>query len=133
MAKSLLEQLPEIVARGRQVAEKILESLEGRHRVGLQTREWVLPSKDSKASDWITANARQDVLATELPSPANGRGVGGEGDRSWRNRLIYGDNLLAMAALLAGDPETGMPSLRGKLDLHRRPYTGSIWVFVEVK
>ena len=40
MAKSLLEQLPEIVARGRQVAEKILESLEGRHRVGLQTREW---------------------------------------------------------------------------------------------
>lgn len=24
-------------------------------------------------------------------------------------------------------------NLRGKLDLHRRPYTGSIWVFVEVK
>lgn len=31
------------------------------------------------------------------------------------NRLIYGDNLLAMAALLAGDEET--PSLRGKIDL----------------
>jgi len=45
MAKSLLEQLPEIVAKGRQVAEKILENLEGRHRVGLQTREWVLPAK----------------------------------------------------------------------------------------
>ena len=117
MAKSLLEQLPEIVARGRQVAEKILESLEGRHRVGLQTREWVLPSKDSKASDWITANARQEALATELPSPAGGRGAGGEGDRPWRNRLIYGDNLLAMAALLAGAPATGLPSLRGKLDL----------------
>ena len=59
MAKSLLEQLPEIVARGRQVAEKILESLEGRHRVGLQSREWVLPSKDSKDSgDWIRANLR---------------------------------------------------------------------------
>jgi len=117
MAKSLLEQLPEIVARGRQVAEKILESLEGRHRVGLQTREWVLPSKDSKASDWITANARQDALATEPPSPASGRGAGGEGAGPWRNRLIYGDNLLAMAALLAGDPATGLPSLRGKLDL----------------
>jgi len=31
------------------------------------------------------------------------------------NRLIYGDNLLAMAALLAGDEHT--PSLRGKVDL----------------
>jgi adenine-specific DNA-methyltransferase len=33
----------------------------------------------------------------------------------WANRLIYGDNLLAMAALLAGDDNT--PSLRGKVDL----------------
>jgi hypothetical protein len=33
----------------------------------------------------------------------------------WTNRLIYGDNLLAMAALLAGDDTT--PSLRGKVDL----------------
>src|SRR3546814_5832632 len=32
-----------------------------------------------------------------------------------RNRLIYGDNLLAMAALLAGDGDT--PSLRSKVDL----------------
>ena len=32
----------------------------------------------------------------------------------WINRLIYGDNLLAMAALLAGDEHT--PSLRGKVD-----------------
>jgi adenine-specific DNA-methyltransferase len=31
------------------------------------------------------------------------------------NRLIYGDNLLAMSALLAGDDDT--PSLRGKIDL----------------
>lgn len=33
------------------------------------------------------------------------------------NRLVYGDNLLAMQALLAGDPQTGLPSLRGKVDL----------------
>lgn len=33
------------------------------------------------------------------------------------NRLIYGDNLLAMQALLAGDEATGLPSLRGKIDL----------------
>ncbi|MBI5919904.1 MAG: site-specific DNA-methyltransferase [Nitrosomonadales bacterium] len=102
MAKSLLEQLPEIVANGRKQAEKILESLESRHRVGLQTREWVLPAKDMAAGDWITANERQGHLA-EADSAA------------WTNRLIYGDNLLAMAALLAGDEQT--PSLRGKVDL----------------
>jgi adenine-specific DNA-methyltransferase len=102
VTKSLLEQLPEIVARGRQQAEKILESLEGRHRVGLQTREWVLPSKDTRDSDWITAANRQAHL-------------GDEGSADWTNRLIYGDNLLAMAALLAGDEHT--PSLRGKVDL----------------
>ncbi|HVB83585.1 MAG TPA: site-specific DNA-methyltransferase, partial [Rhodanobacteraceae bacterium] len=102
MPKSLLEQLPEIVARGRQQAEKILEGLEGRHRVSLQTREWVLPSKDTRDSDWITAASRQAHL-------------GDEGHTDWTNRLIYGDNLLAMAALLAGDEHT--PSLRGKVDL----------------
>ena len=102
MAKSLLEQLPEIVARGRRQAEKILEGLEGRHRVSLQTREWVLPSKDTRDSDWITAAERQAHL----------RDAGGT---DWTNRLIYGDNLLAMAALLAGDEHT--PSLRGKIDL----------------
>ncbi len=35
----------------------------------------------------------------------------------WFNRLIYGDNLLAMQALLAGDPTSGLPSMRGKIDL----------------
>jgi adenine-specific DNA-methyltransferase len=35
MPKSLLEQLPEIVKAGRQQAERILEGLEGKHRVGL--------------------------------------------------------------------------------------------------
>ena len=33
------------------------------------------------------------------------------------NMIVYGDNLLAMQALLAGDPATGLPSLRGKVDL----------------
>ena len=102
MPKSLLEQLPEIVANGRKQAERILEGLESRHRVSLQTREWVLPSKDTAAADWITAAGRQAHLQ-------------GEGAQDWTNRLIYGDNLLAMAALLAGDEQT--PSLRGKVDL----------------
>jgi adenine-specific DNA-methyltransferase len=102
VTNSLLEQLPEIVKEGRKQAEKILESLEGRHRVSLQTREWVLPSKDTRDSDWISAANRQAHL-------------GDEGSADWTNRLIYGDNLLAMAALLAGDEHT--PSLRGKVDL----------------
>jgi len=101
MPKSLLEQLPEIVANGRKEAEKILEGIESRHRVSLQTREVVLPAKDSAAQDWVTAQNRQAQQANH--------------DDAWTNRLIYGDNLLAMAALLAGDENT--PSLRGKVDL----------------
>lgn len=115
MPKSLLEQLPQIVADGRKEAEKILESLEGRHRVALQTREWVLPSKDTAATDWITANARQTSLAS-VQGGLFGNVQPSLGDATpWTNRLIYGDNLMAMAALLAGDEQTS--SLRGKIDL----------------
>lgn len=102
MPKSLLEELPEIVASGRRQAERILENLESRHRVRLQTREWVLPSKDVSAADWIAQAQRAARLGD----------AGGDG---WKNRLIYGDNLHAMAALLAGDEDT--PSLRGQVDL----------------
>jgi adenine-specific DNA-methyltransferase len=121
MPKSLLEQLPEIVAQGRKEAEKILEGIESRHRVSLQTREVVLPAKDAAATDWITAQARadrRDVFAPgqgsllESAQPLLGAA---QAEAPWANRLIYGDNLLAMAALLAGDDTT--PSLRGKVDL----------------
>jgi adenine-specific DNA-methyltransferase len=129
MPKSLLEQLPDIVANGRKEAEKILEGLESRHRVTLQTREVVLPAKDSAVQDWVTAQKRtvqREVFAPgqtsliENPQPMLGdttpsghpEFVAGQ---PWTNRLIYGDNLLAMAALLAGDENT--PSLRGKVDL----------------
>jgi len=121
MPKSLLEQLPEIVAQGRKEAEKILESIESRHRVSLQTREVVLPAKDSSATDWITAQARAD--RREVFAPGQGSLLesaqpllgAAQAEAPWTNRLIYGDNLLAMAALLAGDDTT--PSLRGKVDL----------------
>ena len=49
MPKSLIDQLPEIVKEGRKQAEKILESIEGRNRISLHTREVVLPARDSKA------------------------------------------------------------------------------------
>jgi adenine-specific DNA-methyltransferase len=100
--KSLLDELPKIVAAGKAQAERILEGLEGKHRVGLQTREWVLPSKDVAAADMLDVARRAEHLRA------------GD-DAGWTNRLIYGDNLLAMAALLAGDERT--PSLRGKVDL----------------
>lgn len=119
MAKSLLEQLPEIVAKGRQQAERILESLESRHRVSLQTREVVLPARDAKALDWISQqrrNSQREVFAPGQSSLIDdGQGQLGAVEQPWVNRLIYGDNLMAMAALLAGDENT--PSLRGKVDL----------------
>lgn len=102
MPKSLLEELPKIVAAGKAQAERILEGLEGKHRVGLLTREWVLPSKDVAEADMLDVARRAEHLRA------------GD-DAGWTNRLIYGDNLLAMAALLAGDENT--PSLRGKVDL----------------
>lgn len=121
MPKSLLEQLPEIVKEGRRQAEKILESIEGRHRVQLQTREIVLPAKDAAAHDWITRQQRE-AQRDALFGQAQGNlidpvqpGLAAVPEAPWTNRLIYGDNLLAMAALLAGDEHT--PSLRGKVDL----------------
>ena len=123
MPKSLLEQLPEIVANGRKQAERILESLESRQRVRLQTREVVLPAKDSAAQDWITQQQRS-ARQEEVFAPGQGSllasqqpllGAALADSQPWANRLIYGDNLLAMAALLAGDEH--QPSLRGKVDL----------------
>ena len=105
MARSLLDALPLIVAEGKRQAARILEGLESRHRTALQTREWVLSARDTQARDWLQDATRWRHLST-APQEAPG---------DWTNRLIYGDNLLAMAALLAGDE--AKPSLRGQLDL----------------
>ncbi|MFI5558605.1 DNA methyltransferase [Amycolatopsis japonica] len=103
MSKSLLDQLPGIVAAGKRQAAQILEQLEGRNRVTLQTRELVIPSKDAASID----------LFRSAPHEVAGGNIAPDADQL--NRLIYGDNLLAMAALLAGDEDT--PSFRGKIDL----------------
>ncbi|MCX6911326.1 MAG: site-specific DNA-methyltransferase [Verrucomicrobia bacterium] len=119
--RTLLEQLPEIVRAGKRQAEQILEGLEGRGRIALQTRELVTPAKDSNwqmFQSLRTAQPAKGTLAGEL-ALVNEAGKQTEltarGKHSWFNRLIYGDNLLAMAALLAGDEQT--PPLRGKVDL----------------
>ena len=105
MAKSLIEELPRIVSEGRREAAQILERLSSGTQIGLQTNELVLPSKD--VSGLFKGSTPQ------IPNAFNM--VGGNGE--WMNRLVYGDNLLAMQALLAGDAQTGLPSLRGKVDL----------------
>lgn len=100
MAKSLIEELPRIAAEGRRQAQALIERLGSGTRIGLQTNELVLPRKD------VSGLFRGQM--PDMPSQLAD---------SWMNRLIYGDNLLAMQALLAGDPDTGLPSLRGKVDL----------------
>lgn len=95
--KSLIEELPKIVREGKQEAQRIMERLSSSTRIGLQTNELVLPSKDTSGL-WKGRNEQMI-------------------NQEWMNRLIYGDNLLAMQALLAGDETTGLPSLRGKVDL----------------
>ena len=105
MAKSLIEELPRIVSEGRREAAQILERLSSGTQIGLQTNELVLPSKD--VSGLFKGSSPQ------IPNAFNMAGGNGE----WMNRLIYGDNLLAMQALLAGDAQTGLPSLRGRVDL----------------
>ena len=92
---SLLEKLPKILEQGRKTAEQILEGLEGKQKISLQTREFVFPSRDVSINDLFG----QSKTISE----------------GFSNRLIYGDNLLSISALLAGDNRS--ESLRGKVDL----------------
>ena len=109
MKKSLLEQLPQIIAAGKKQAEQILEGLDGRYRVRLQTNELVIPSRESNWQDLFkSVDARERQARFHQKETRNS---------DWLNRMIYGDNLLAMQALLAGDEDNGLESLRGKIDL----------------
>ena len=118
--RSLLEQLPEIVRAGKRQAERIMEGLEARARVALQTRELVTPAKDTNWQEFQSLKPHAKAQATLGGDLALLNDTAGQTQliasrTQWFNRLIYGDNLLCMAALLAGDAEA--PSLRGKIDL----------------
>ena len=99
-AKSLITELPKIIERGKREAERILDNLSKKNKITLQTNELVLPTKSKGGLFSFTGQAVKDDVKKE-----------------WLNRLVYGDNILAMQALLAGDPQTKMPSMRGKIDL----------------
>lgn len=101
MSKSLIEELPRIATEGKREAQALIERLGSGTHIGLQTNELVLPRKDTSG-----------FFRGQMPDLS--RNIG---DGEWMNRLVYGDNLLVLQALLAGDPETGMPSLRGKVNL----------------
>jgi len=100
--KSLIYELPKIIDNGKKEANRILEGLSSKNRITLQTNELVLPTK---------------ALGGLYSLSGYGQPIKKENEIKWHNRMIYGDNLLAMQALLVGDPQTGMPSLKGKIDL----------------
>ena len=89
--KSLIELLPEIVKQGEKEVEAILNRLNSPNQLKLQTNEFIFPAKARTQGVFREKNAINHTL----------------GDF---NRLIYGDNLLVMQALLA-------EGMRGKIDL----------------
>ncbi|MFY9104322.1 DNA methyltransferase [Aliarcobacter cryaerophilus] len=98
MPLSLIEELPKIVKEGRAEVARILERINSGNALALQTNELVLPSKDVSG-----------LYRGEIPSI--------DENEEWKNRLIYGDNILVMQGLLAGDNASGLESMRGKIDL----------------
>lgn len=106
--KSLIEALPDVVKQGRREVEQILERAQSDNKMMLQTNEYVLPARDDSGL------FRGTIRACCPPNNAGAEYCETDG---WFNRLIQGDNLFAMQALLAGDSATGLPSMRGKIDL----------------
>lgn len=98
--KTLIFELPKIIERGKKEAQKMLDALSEKNKITLQTNEFVLPTKAQGGLSSFTGQNVKEINRSEM-----------------LNRLVYGDNLLTMQALLAGDPQTGMPSMRGKIDL----------------
>jgi adenine-specific DNA-methyltransferase len=99
MSLSLIEELPRIVREGKAEVARIMERLSSPNRLTLQTNELVLPFKDQSG-----------LFRGTVPDFRPGSG-------EWVNRVCYGDNLLVMQALLAGDPSTGLASMRNSIDL----------------
>ena len=74
-----------------------MERLDSGNKITLQTNEYVLPVR------------KEENLFRSKYQEIDGQ--------NWFNRLCYGDNLLVMQALLNGDEATGLPSMRGMIDL----------------
>lgn len=95
MLESFIEMLSKVVSDGKKEVEQIMNRLESPSKVSLQTNEYVVPFKE-----------HGDLFHTVQCSREQ---------QEWGNHLVYGDNLLVMQALLAGNGENN--SMRGKIDL----------------
>lgn len=96
MGSSVITQLPKIVGEGQKAAAQILQGMACSSPL-LKTKEYIFPPKNLAG-----------VFAPTLVPAA---------DHDWTNRLIEGDNLQIMAALLVGDEQSRLPSCQGKIDL----------------
>ncbi len=76
--KSLIEELPRIIERGKKEAQKILDGLSEKNRITLQTNEFVLPTKAKGGLNAFLGQNVKEINKNEM-----------------LNRLVYGDNLLA--------------------------------------
>jgi CTP:molybdopterin cytidylyltransferase MocA len=78
--KSLLEQLPSIVAEGKKEAERVMERAESNYRLGLQTRELVVPSRDSNWQDMFRQKPLPVVFCSRhsLPKARSTKIAGGK-------------------------------------------------------
>jgi hypothetical protein len=101
MSRKPLEHLSATLAAERQNVEQLMEKLIGLGQPALRTREWVLPRKDSAILEWL----RQEKHNRHRLEQAE----------SQPNRLIRGDDLHIMAALVA--EKDANSALRGKIDL----------------
>jgi hypothetical protein len=126
MSTSLILELPKIVEEGKKEAARILERISSGTKLALQTNELVLPAKDVSGLFKGTIPNPKDKITTIDASAEQMHLFGLQArqaklqihqEAEWVNRLIYGDNLLVMQNLLAGDAESGLPSMRGKIDL----------------
>jgi len=97
MPESFIEMLPKIVSEGKREVEQVMDRLSSPYKLGLQTNEYVLPAK--AMGGFFDGNKQEKNLT------------------DWVNRLIYGDNLMVIQALLAGDEGSELQSMRGKIDL----------------
>ncbi len=98
--RSLIEDLPGLIRRGKKEAERILKGSEKPVKGLLFSEELVYPNRSTNC---LNGSETAGKFA-----------INGE---SHFNRLIQGDNLRVMQALLAGDHDSGLTAMRGKIDL----------------
>lgn len=100
VSDSLVSELPKIISRGKKTVKKIIDSISSDNRIILQTNELVLPTKGKEGLNRFVGQTINEYKNTD-----------------WLNRLIFGDNLLTIQALLTGDQKTKLASMRNKIDL----------------